>query len=282
MLGNTSNAWFTSRQAHFYFSVIARTEANSSASQLYNRIDLLQAAQQEYSANNSGPLTTPVGPTYGFRKLSEDELQSVGAAQALSNQTDQAQIEYLWENIYYPSEPSMTLPQYPPYVNQSFMSVTAALLSPISRGNITLRSNAIQAAPVINVNYLESPIEQELALFMFRSLRTVLAQPMLSQYTIGPNHGEVVPGAEVTDDATILEYLKSTLLPVWHASGTCRMLPLAEGGVVDSRLRVYGVDGLRVVDASIFPVIPDQHIQGAVYMVAEKAADMIKQDHDLC
>ncbi|KAK5674172.1 hypothetical protein LTS10_013069 [Elasticomyces elasticus] len=266
-------------QDHFYFSVIARAQANSSASQLYNRVDMLQAAQQEYATNHSGPLTTPVGPTYGFRQLSTSELQTLGAAQALANQTAQAQIEYLWEDIYYPSNPSMVLPQYPPWKNESFISVTAALLSPVSRGNVTLQTNSIQDGPLINVNYLESAIDQEIALFMFRSLRTVLSQSVLSAYTIGPNHGEVVPGAEVNDDATIMEYIKSTLLPVWHASGTCRMLPSSEGGVVDNRLRVYGVDRLRIIDASIFPVIPDQHIQGPVYMVAEKAADMIKEDY---
>jgi choline dehydrogenase-like flavoprotein len=59
------------------------------------------------------------------------------------------------------------------------------------------------------------------------------------------------------------------------------MLPREKGGVVDARLRVYGVGGLRVVDASVFPVIPDQHTQGPVYMVAEKAAVMIKEDWEL-
>jgi len=56
------------------------------------------------------------------------------------------------------------------------------------------------------------------------------------------------------------------------------MKPLADGGVVDSTLKVYGVQGLRIVDASIMPVVPDQHTQGPVYMVAEKAATMIKED----
>jgi len=268
-------------QDHFYFSVIARAQTNSSASQLYNRVDLMQAAQQEYSANHSGPLTTPIGPTYGFRQLSTEELQSLGAAEALANQTAQAQIEYLWEDIYYPAVPSMVLPQYPDWKNESVISVTAALLSPVSRGNVTLQTNNIQDAPAININYLESIIDQQIALFMFRSLRTVLSQTVLSQYTVGPNYGEVVPGVDVKDESTILEYIKSTLQPVWHAAGTCRMQPLDEGGVVDDRLRVYGVDGLRIIDASIFPVIPDNHIQGPVYMVAEKAAHMIKEDYNL-
>lgn len=56
------------------------------------------------------------------------------------------------------------------------------------------------------------------------------------------------------------------------------MLPQDKGGVVDARLRVYGVEGLRIVDASIFPIIPDQHTQGPTYMVAEKAASIIRED----
>jgi choline dehydrogenase len=270
-----------SLQDHLYFSVIARTTPDASASQLYNRVDLLQAAQRQYASNHSGPLTTPVGPTYGFRQLGDDTLGQLGLAEILTNRTDQAHVEYLWENIYYPSQPSMVLPQYPPNKDESFMSLTAALLAPVSRGSVTLQSNTIQDAPLINLNYLESSADQQLALFMFRSLRDVLSHPLMSNFTVGADYGEVVPGANVTDDATILEYLKSTLLPVWHASGTCRMLPRSDGGVVDDRLKVYGVDGLRVVDASVFPIIPDQHVQGPTYMVAEKAADMIKEDYGL-
>lgn len=268
-------------QDHFYFSIIVRTEPDVSASDLYNRVDLLQAAEDLYSANSSGPLTTPVGPTYGFRQLSVHELKSAGADHLIPNQTDQAHIEYLWENVYYPAYPSDAIDQYPPNKNETFNSVTAALLTPASRGNVSLKSNSIQDGPVINMNYLADPADQQLALLMFRSLRTIISQPGLSQYSVGPDHGEVVPGADITDDVTLLEYIKSTLLPVWHASGTCRMMPKEDGGVVDERLRVYGVNGLRIVDASIIPIVPDQHTQGPVYMIAEHAADMIKEDYAL-
>lgn len=268
-------------QDHCYFSVIARVMNDASASQVYNRIDLLQAAQREYTNNHTGPLTTPVGPTYGFQQILDTDLQRLDFVGALGNRTNQSHIEYLWENIYYPSEPSMVLPQYPNNLNESFMSVTAALLAPVSRGNVSLQSNAIGDAPLINLNYLESEVDQQIALYAFRNLRMVLSQPELANLTIGPNFGEVAPGANITDDQALLTYIKSTLLPVWHASGTARMLPESDGGVVDDRLRVYGVTGLRVVDASIMPVIPDQHVQGPVYMIAEKAADMIKVDHGL-
>lgn len=276
-----SDAFANSLQDHTYFSVIAKAQPQQSASQLYNRIDLLQAAETQYSANMSGPLTTPVGPTYGFEQLPEDVLKSLDVTSQLRSRTTQAHIEYLWENIYYPTVISDAIAQYPPKHDESFFSLTAALVAPVSRGNVTLQSNSIQDGPSINLNYLADETDQKIALYAFRNLRKILAQPELANYTIGPNSGEVVPGIDVADDDTLLSYIKSTLLPVWHASGTCRMLPEKDGGVVDSRLRLHGAQGLRIVDASIMPVIPDQHIQGPVYMIAEKAAEMIKEDYSV-
>lgn len=97
---------------------------------------------------------------------------------------------------------------------------------------------------------------------------------------MGPNHGELSPGGALADDddAAIWEYVKSNTIPNWHASGTNQMLPLEDGGVVDPRLRVYGIDRLRVVDCSIIPVLPDVNILGPVYMLAEKGAQLIRED----
>ncbi len=93
-------------------------------------------------------------------------------------------------------------------------------------------------------------------------------------------NGEVSPGAAVStdDDNAILEYVKATSIPNWHASGTNQMRPLAEGGVADPRLRVYGMDALRVIDCSIIPLLPDVNIQGPVFMIGEKGAQMIRED----
>jgi choline dehydrogenase-like flavoprotein len=73
-------------------------------------------------------------------------------------------------------------------------------------------------------------------------------------------------------------YLKETATTNYHPCGTCSMTPERDGGVVDSRLRVYGTANLRIVDASIFPIIPRGNIISTVYAVAEKGADMILQD----
>lgn len=118
-----------------------------------------------------------------------------------------------------------------------------------------------------------------MAVHAFRNLRKLLSESKAFQpHTIGPDYGEVAPGKSVQTDKDILEYvsylvsllppdtdgsryIKNTATTVWHACGTCRMLPEADGGVVDPRLRLYGVKKLRIVDASIMPIVPDQHIQ---------------------
>lgn len=74
------------------------------------------------------------------------------------------------------------------------------------------------------------------------------------------------------------EHVRRSIITNNHLCGTCAMLPKETGGVVDDRLRVYGVKNLRIVDASIFPMIPRGNIQSSVYAVAEKAADLIKDD----
>ena len=88
---------------------------------------------------------------------------------------------------------------------------------------------------------------------------------------------EVAPGRSLSSDPDLREFVRNN---AWghHACGTCAMKPLADGGVVDSRFNVYGVKGLRIVDASIFPRIPGYFLVSSVYMIAEKAADTIIAD----
>jgi len=77
------------------------------------------------------------------------------------------------------------------------------------------------------------------------------------------------------------EYVRRTMTSGWHPVGTCAMRPRADGGVVNERLVVHGTRNLRVVDASIMPLIPRGNLQSTVYAVAERAADLIKEDHGL-
>jgi choline dehydrogenase len=139
-------------QDHTYFSVTVRSQPSTSLDSLSaNFVSYLEAAA-EYAQNQTGPFTSPGGATFGFQKLSKDELKDLGATELLSNRANQAHIEYYYEAAYYPSFP---VPQYPPNASEAYISITAGLLAPVSRGNITLQSNSISDAPVINLNVSE-------------------------------------------------------------------------------------------------------------------------------
>lgn len=144
---------YHSMQDHTYFSVVVRTQSEESTgsylSARVQNLEKIQAAAAEYKANQTGVFTAPIGFTFGFQKLSVDELTSLNATELLSNRTDQAHIEYYFETEYYPTFP---VPAYPPNSSESYFSVTAGLIAPVSRGSVTLQSNSVNDAPVINLN----------------------------------------------------------------------------------------------------------------------------------
>jgi choline dehydrogenase len=258
---------------------MARAHPNASTTTMSNTPDALQAAQSDFYNNLTGPYTAPSGITNGFQELSDLKLQSIGAQAVIDAgyTGNRSHIEYLFESIWYPWIPT---PYYAPLANESYISVTASSMVQLSRGNITLRTNSMSDPPLINPNYYADETDGRIGVYSFKVLRDILRHPALAQFTIGDNAGEISPGPEVADDddEAIMQYIKNNTIPNWHASGTVQMLPLEDGGVVDPRLRVYGVEGLRVIDCSVIPVLPDVNILASVYMIAEKGAEMIKED----
>ncbi|KAF5026013.1 hypothetical protein F66182_1915 [Fusarium sp. NRRL 66182] len=267
---------------HNVFSIMARVgdELQFSSSQLASDFTLLQAAQEEFYSNGTGPYTAPSGITNGFQRLSEQELFEIGAGAVVeAGLSDQSHIEYLFESTWYPSGPT---PYYTPLSNESYISLTVSSMVALSRGNVSLRGTSMSMAPDINPNYYTHDADRAVAIRGFQYLRRILAHPALAKFTFGPNNGEVSPGAAVDDQDgdAIFDYVKASTIPNWHASGTNQMLPEADGGVVDPRLKMYGVDGLRIVDCSIIPVLPDVNIVGPVFMIGEKGAQLIREDWD--
>lgn len=262
---------------HSVFSIMALAQEEFSTSR-FAQFENLAAIQEEFYTNGTGPYTAPSGITNGFQKLTEQRLNEIGAEAVVEAQLgDQSHIEYLFETIFYPGGPT---PYYTPLANESYLSITASSMVQMSRGNVTLRGTSMSQAPVINPNYYTHPADRAVAIESFHYLRRILAHPALSRFTIGPNSGEISPGAAVSDDDddAIFEYVKENTIPNWHASGTVQMLPLDKGGVVDHRLRVHGVGNLRVIDCSIIPVLPDVNIVGPVFMIGEKGAEMVRED----
>ena len=151
------------------------------------------------------------------------------------------------------------------------------LMRPKSRGRVTLASSDPLAAPVIDPNFLANPDDMRRMVQGFKQMRTILNQPALAGY-----RGQELPAtANAKTDAEIEAVIRNYADTIYHPVGTCRMGPL-DGpqanplNVVDSELRVHGMSGLRVVDASIMPRIVTGNTNAPVIMVAEKAADMIK------
>jgi choline dehydrogenase-like flavoprotein len=141
---------------------------------------------------------------------------------------------------------------------------------PRSRGSVSLESSDPHAAPLIDPNYLDHPEDLRTLVDGLQIARRILAAPVFE-----PLHGvELIPGLKVNDERQLTEYARNSVVSVHHPVGTCRMGTDAMA-VVDPQLRVHGLDGLRIVDASVFPRVVAGNTNAAVVMVAEKAADQI-------
>lgn len=142
-------------------------------------------------------------------------------------------------------------------------------LHPLSRGTVQIDPrDPVNREPLVDYRALANPLDAAIMADILRfTRRYYLDNPLAAPY----RPREVEPGAAVQTDAQWREYLEETLSPSeFHPAGTCAMLPRELGGVVDEDLRVYGVEGLRVVDASVMPTLPGANTCQTVYAVAEK------------
>jgi choline dehydrogenase len=148
-----------------------------------------------------------------------------------------------------------------------------AVVRPQSIGWCRIRSADPRAHPAILHNFLATPEAQRVAVDAVRLTRRIMSGSALAPF----EPEEHMPGADVQTDEQILAYARQTVITVFHQSGTCKMGqdPMA---VVDERLSVRGLAGLRVVDASIMPNVVSGNTNAPTMMIAEKAADMIRQD----
>jgi choline dehydrogenase len=144
---------------------------------------------------------------------------------------------------------------------------------PRSRGTVTLASRDPSALPRIDPRYLSD--EEDIAVLEY-GIR--YARELVQTKPFEKLRGrELAPGKDVTTSSGLRDYIRKVAGTVWHPVGTCRMGNDREA-VVDDRLRVRGVQGLRVADASVMPRIVNGNPNAAVMMIAEKAADLIRQD----
>lgn len=160
---------------------------------------------------------------------------------------------------------------------ENFASLACIQSHPFSRGATHISSADIDAPPNIDPRYLSHPADLEIFARHVQALETKLRHAKQLEPFFKPDGKRNHPDSFHVGDLNVAKkYILDTATTAYHGCGTAAMLPREKGGVVDPRLVVYGTENLRVVDASIFPLIPRGNILSSVYAVAERAADIIK------
>lgn len=158
-------------------------------------------------------------------------------------------------------------------VDYPAFSLTTSILQPESRGSVRIKSADVAVAPEIRFNFFHSQRDHETLLGVMRIARRIIAAEPMRGYV----SDEVLPGAAFQSDVDLLEFCRAYGRSTHHAAGTCKM-GVGSNAVVDQRLRVRDVRGLRIVDASIMPTMVCGNINAPVIMIAEKGATMILED----
>jgi choline dehydrogenase len=163
-------------------------------------------------------------------------------------------------------------PKGPKLSRQAGMTCYAHPMRPESKGHIHVVSADPRRQPAINFNFLSSPIDAELTVRAIRIARSVMTAPALADLRVT----EIAPGTDATTDDEILDWVKRAAETTYHPVGTCKM-GVDAMAVVDPRLRVHGVEGLRVADASIMPTLTSGNTNAPSIMIGEKAAELVLQ-----
>ncbi|CAG8039338.1 unnamed protein product [Penicillium nalgiovense] len=229
--------------------------------------NLLYAAGQIVDAlvAKNGFVTNPIADFVAFEKI------PLFFRSAFSEQThrklarfpsDWPEAEYISGAGYIGNVSNLLANQ--PRDGYQYASILGILITPMSRGNVTLKSSDTSDLPVINPNWLDDRADQEVVIAMFKRIRQAFQSEAMRPVVIGEEYD---PGPQVQSDDQILEFIKDNVMTIWHPSCTCKMGTSHDDmAVVDSQARVYGVNGLRVVDASAFPFLPPGHPQSTVCM----------------
>jgi choline dehydrogenase len=213
----------------------------------------LLLAVAQYFLTRKGILTLGTGLAHGFVKTRPDLAGP--------------DVQYFFMHASYANAAERKLDREPG------MTIGVTQLRPESRGSIHARSANPFEPPVIRPNFLSTQVDRDCIVEGMRIARRIIEQPAMDPFRAY----EMSPGADCRSYDDWLDFARSNGQTIYHACGTCRM-GTDERAVVDPQLRVRGLEGLRVVDASIMPTIVSANTQAAVFMIAEKGADLILAD----
>ena len=172
-----------------------------------------------------------------------------------------------WVPMLYEANPA------PKISSQSGMTCYAHPMRPESKGTIHITAADPAVQPAIDFNFLAAPVDAQLTVTAIRIVRAVMTAPAMAPLQVR----EIAPGEPLVNDDEIIDWVKASAETTYHPGGTCKM-GVDDMAVVDPRLRVHGVDGLRVADASIMPMLTSGNTNAPAIMIGEKAAAMILED----
>jgi choline dehydrogenase-like flavoprotein len=247
------------------------------------------SAWEEYRVNRTGPLTQARGNSIAFIPLPEVDPENY---HSLANR-----VLELKDGAYLPSVYSNNTKLLKGVKAQRevlaglFQNDKAGIVElgipdagafelmglekPVSRGTVMIDPTNPQGAPKVLFNSFQNPIDKAVFAACVRYIRKVWARPELEKYSLV----ETLPGAQAQTDEEIMDAFvqAGSITPsLAHPSCSCAMMPEDMGGCVSDELLFYGIKQLSIVDASIIPLIPSQHLQSTMYAIGEKAADIIK------
>ncbi len=217
-------------------------------------LSLEPAALEEYEATQTGPFASNFAESGGFARVAPD-------APAPDIQFHFVPLQLIDEGMTDPEAHGVL--------------ASPCLLTPHSRGNVRLASNDPSAKPIVHHAFYTAGDDMQRMIAGMRLTLEICAQPALAPYCVEP-----CIGASGDSDEALRDLIARTTYSVYHPVGTCRMGEDADA-VVDDQLRVKGLEGLRVIDASVMPVVPRGNTNAPTIAVAERAADLIRHGRAL-
>ena len=241
-------------QDHLQIRAVYQVEGvstlNTSAASLWGKAKI----GVEYAFKRSGPMSMAPSQLGAFTRSDESQTHA---------------------NLQYHVQP-LSLDAFGEPLHR-FNAFTASVcnLNPTSRGQIRIRTSHAQDAPSIRANYLSTEADRHIAAQSLRVTRRIVAQPALAKY----RPVEVKPGMQFESDAELAQLAGDIGTTIFHPVGTAKMGPASDAmAVVDARLRVHGVQGLRVADASVMPTITSGNTNSPTLMIGERAAGWVLAD----
>ncbi|KAL8284018.1 hypothetical protein RQP46_005131 [Phenoliferia psychrophenolica] len=222
--------------------------------------------------NGTGALATNVGEAAMFLRSDAIPDQKSFVAKGATNASGPTapDLEIICAPLWYQSH---GLKKPPTTGGNDFFTLGSIVLRPKSVGTVTLASSDMFDAPVIDPNYLSHELDRKVVLEGVKLIRRLAQTEPLKSFLVK----SVAPvGLDDLDDEGLMKHVSESAETIYHPVSTCKIGMESAGGVVDSDLRVHGIKGLRVCDASVFPDIVAGHPQAAVIAVAERFADLLK------